>query len=83
MELPCIRFADDAKLREEMDTLEDQAAIQGNLDMLEEQANRNLMASSKGKHKVLPLLQPRLGRDRLPALRKWPWGPSGKLNVNQ
>ncbi|PKU48736.1 disintegrin/metalloproteinase [Limosa lapponica baueri] len=51
MEFTLIKFADDTKLREQMDTLEDQAAIQGNLDMLEEQASRNFMTFSK----VLPL----------------------------
>ena len=90
MELTLIKSADDTKLREQMDTLEDQAAIQGNLDTLEEQANRNLMTFSKDKCKVLPLGRKHPcsspgwgGTGWGAALREWPWGPSGQLNMGQ
>lgn len=84
MEFTLIKFADDTKLREQMGTLEDQAAIQGNLDMLQEQASRNLMTYSKDKHKVLslgrkhPCSSPGWGGTSWgAAVRQKLWGPSG------
>lgn len=79
VEFTLIQSADDTKLREQMDTLEDQAVIQGNLGMLEEQAN--LKTFSKDKRKVLPLgrKQPCSspgwgGTGWGAALQEWPWG---------
>lgn len=54
MEFPLVERADGSNLREQMDILKDQAAIQASLYVLEEQANRNRMTFSQDKCKVLP-----------------------------
>ncbi|GAB0204528.1 mitochondrial enolase superfamily member 1 [Grus japonensis] len=62
-----MKFADDTKLSGEVDTLEGTAALQEDLDSLEEWANKNLMKFSKDKCKVFTLgkhnsgMQHRLG----------------------
>lgn len=90
MEVTLIKFADDTKLREWMDTLEDQAALQGNLNMPVEQANRNLMAFSEDKSKVPPLGRKHPcsspgweGTGWGAAQWQWPWCPTGQLNIGQ
>lgn len=57
-----IKFADDTKLDGAVNIQKGSAAIQKDLDRLEEQVDRNLMKFSKGKHKVL-----RLGQSTLSA----------------
>ncbi|PKU43436.1 rna-directed dna polymerase from mobile element jockey-like [Limosa lapponica baueri] len=49
------KFADDTKLRGELDTLEGRATLQEDLGRLEEWANNNLMKFNKDKCKVLHL----------------------------
>ncbi|PKU36848.1 rna-directed dna polymerase from mobile element jockey-like [Limosa lapponica baueri] len=62
-----MKLGDDTKLSGEADTLEGRAALQEDLDKLEEWANKNLMKSNKDKRKVLhmgkhnPAVQHRLG----------------------
>ncbi|XP_074934654.1 uncharacterized protein LOC142050170 [Phalacrocorax aristotelis] len=62
-----MKFADDTKLSGEVDTLEARAALQEDLDRLEEWASKNLMKFNKDKYEVLhlgkynPGVQHRLG----------------------
>ena len=64
---PLMEFADDTKLSGEVDTSEGRAALQEDLDRLEERANKNLMKFNRDKCKVLhvgkhtPGVQHRLG----------------------
>ncbi|PKU46993.1 rna-directed dna polymerase from mobile element jockey-like [Limosa lapponica baueri] len=66
-----MKFADDAKLSGEVDTLEGRATLQEDLDRLEEWVNKNLMKLKKDRCKVLllgkynPGVQHRLGSTRL------------------
>ncbi|GAB0179422.1 mitochondrial enolase superfamily member 1 [Grus japonensis] len=56
-----MKFANDAKLSGEADTLEGRATLQEDLDRLEEWANKNLMKFNKDKHKGLHLRKHNLG----------------------
>ncbi|PKU37159.1 rna-directed dna polymerase from mobile element jockey-like [Limosa lapponica baueri] len=47
-----LKFAGDTKLSREVDTSEGRATLQGDLDRLEEQANKNLTEFNKDKCKV-------------------------------
>ena len=50
-----MKFADDPKLSGKIDTPEGRAALQGDLDRLEEWASKNLMKCNKDKCKVMHL----------------------------
>ena len=56
-----IKFADDTKLSGEVGSLERRATLQGDLDRMEEWANKNLMKFNKGKCKILHLGKHNLG----------------------
>ena len=62
-----MKFADDTKLSREVDTPEGRAALQGDLDRLEEWASKNHMKFNKDKCKIMhlgkynPGVQHRLG----------------------
>ncbi|PKU45074.1 rna-directed dna polymerase from mobile element jockey-like [Limosa lapponica baueri] len=47
-----MKFADDSKLSGKVDTSEERATLQEDLDRLEERANKNLMKFNKEKFKV-------------------------------
>lgn len=65
------------------DILEGQAAAQGSLDMLKEEANRNCMTLNKDKCKVLPVARKRQCSSPAcgAALQEWLQGPDGQLNM--
>ena len=50
-----MKFAGDTKLSGEVDTPEGRAALQGDLDRLEEWANKNLMKLNRDKCKAMHL----------------------------
>ena len=52
-----MKFVDDTKLKGVVNSFEGEAAIQSNLDRLEEQTDRNLMKFNKDMSKVLHLGQ--------------------------
>ncbi|GAB0178838.1 P protein [Grus japonensis] len=56
-----MKFADDTKLSEEVDTLEGRATLKKDLDRLEEWANKNLMKFNKEKCEVLHMGKHNLG----------------------
>lgn len=73
-------FADDAKLREEVDIIEGRTAVHRDIESPEEWANRNFMKFNKDKCEVLhpgrknPLQGYRLGTEELRCSTKRIWG---------
>jgi len=72
IKLTLMKFANDTKLRGEVDTVGERATLQKDLDRLEEWANKNLMKCNMEKCKVLQLGKHNTGvQDRLGSTWQW------------